>query len=279
METFAPYISPKLYPSQQSIPKAQSLYLLAKYRETGDENYRNQILTGNMRIILALCSRKEYQHPNILIHDLIQEACMGFLKGIELFKPEKAGRAGVATYAYNEARGAILDFIRESGYNIKVPDNCHRAYKSMMKRVHVEEQKEQTHISPDVLIADKYPYQQHGALAILTRSYADPETTHIAEGENHSYNRSDIQRILLAGNSLPEPQRSLFRAYFGLSKDDYQKLLKKNSFTEIQAQRIISGCINKIRKSVGHREDTEKRFVVKPKERIFAAATQVRLFL
>src|SRR5687768_1143543 len=112
-QTFAPYISPQHYPlNQPHISQAEALTLLLKYRATGRPEYRNAILTGNMKMIAKLCRQPEYQYHQISIDDLMQEASIGFLKGVDRYDPGKS-KASISNYARHDAEGAVRKFIQQ----------------------------------------------------------------------------------------------------------------------------------------------------------------------
>jgi RNA polymerase sigma factor (sigma-70 family) len=238
---------------RKSITQEQALNLLKLYRETGNPEYRNAILIGNMRFVTDLAGKPEYQVPNVPINDIIQEACIGFLKGIEKYDIEKGHKIKISSYALFEARGCIHNFIRYSADAVPVTDDAHRAYRVMLKRADAAEQEHQMEIKPsEMLIEDKRAYEKAGAISILTRHYSDPVHLNVAKRETNDYTRADMNRILEAGNDLWEPHRSIFRAYYGLSQDDYAKLIKKLGFTRNKAKAIIESCLTFIRQDIGY---------------------------
>ena len=69
-------------------------YYLDKFME-GDEDARNILIERNLRLVAHIC--KKYNIPNVEQDDLISIGTIGFIKGINTFKPDK--NVKLATYA------------------------------------------------------------------------------------------------------------------------------------------------------------------------------------
>lgn len=68
----------------------------------------NQFLIDNQRIIHKIC--QDFKHCGIEYDDLVQEASIGFLKGIRTYSPDKGSIP--TTYCYKCAKTAVLMIIR-----------------------------------------------------------------------------------------------------------------------------------------------------------------------
>lgn len=68
----------------------------------------NQFMIDNQRIIHKIC--QEFKHCGIEYDDLVQEASIGFLKGIRTYSADKGSIP--TTYCYKCARTAVLMAIR-----------------------------------------------------------------------------------------------------------------------------------------------------------------------
>lgn len=68
----------------------------------------NQFMIDNQRIIHKIC--QEFKNYGIEYEDLVQEASIGFLKGIRTYTPNKGSLP--TTYCYKCARTAVLMVIR-----------------------------------------------------------------------------------------------------------------------------------------------------------------------
>ena len=83
-------------------------YYLDKFME-GDEDARNILIERNLRLVAHIC--KKYNIPNIEQDDLISIGTIGFIKGINTFKPDK--NVKLATYASRCIENEIL-FLRSN---------------------------------------------------------------------------------------------------------------------------------------------------------------------
>lgn len=84
-------------------------YYLDKFME-GDENARNILIERNLRLVAHIC--KKYNIPNLELDDLISIGTIGFIKGINSFKPDK--NVKLATYASRCIENEILMFLRSN---------------------------------------------------------------------------------------------------------------------------------------------------------------------
>ena len=84
-------------------------YYLDKFME-GDENARNILIERNLRLVAHIC--KKYNIPNMEQDDLISIGTIGFIKGINTFKPDK--NVKLATYASRCIENEILMFLRSN---------------------------------------------------------------------------------------------------------------------------------------------------------------------
>lgn len=294
LPAFAPYTSPNHYPSEDiSMGQEEALKLLHEYRLTGKEAPRNKILMGNMRRILGLCKRPEFQVADIPHEDILQEAIIGFMKGIDKYDEAKAitvrGTASISTHAYRWAEKFIKLHIQQCGHSVRVPDNCERAYKVMMVKYEEARREHETdYIAPDALIGGEipkekggkskpfHPYQIAGALTIHTRSYADPNATPIAAEADYHHHSKDVQHVMEAADRLPEPQRGIFRAYYGLGDIELKKLMKQKRYSQADVEKIVAGCITKIRRALSYNE-ANRSTVPTPRERVFVKAEQLSI--
>ncbi len=76
----------------------------------GDENARNILIERNLRLVAHIC--KKYNVPNVELDDLISIGTIGFIKGINSFKPDKNVR--LATYASRCIENEILMYLRST---------------------------------------------------------------------------------------------------------------------------------------------------------------------
>ena len=102
------YISnSNLFP--EPLSQKEEKYYLEKFMD-GDEEARNILIERNLRLVAHIC--KKYNVPNVELDDLISIGTIGFIKGINTFKPDK--NVKLATYASRCIENEILMFLRSS---------------------------------------------------------------------------------------------------------------------------------------------------------------------
>lgn len=86
--------------------------LLARYKETGDKNSRNDIVLayGNLIRYAAISTRNMYQ-KYADTEDIVNEAALALMAAIDTFDMER--NVKFETYASMKMRGAIIDYIRK----------------------------------------------------------------------------------------------------------------------------------------------------------------------
>lgn len=264
----------------KSMPPAEAIEQMEQYRLTGEVKFRNAVIEGNAGMLIKLVNNDRYKFPNIDIQDLLQEARIGFTKGLENYSKEAAtskhGTAKPANYAFHYARGAVLAFIREHGYNIPIPDKCHRAYKLMMTRVEAAQQEYHTeNLSPLSFMGDQQPYKQDGAMAIANRHYLDPTNVEDEIYYNHGPSRSDLHCALNHLSAIPEPQRSVVRAHFGIGDESAEEMMERTGFDNGTVIRVVQGVVQKLRRLMYQTVAPEPKSA---RDRVFAPAHQPGLF-
>lgn len=260
-------------PDAQMPPAVAREYLI-RYQKTKDVSYRNAVITGNAGMLIDLANKPDFRFGSVDVEDLRQEAFIGFSVGLDNYNTDS--KAAPANYARFYAKGALFAYVRLNGHNIPIPDNCHRAYKIMLKRAEAAmHEHESENINYSSLIHDQWPYQQAGALAIMHNRYDEPEDLEIPVC-GFGYSRMDISKIMQCFLSLPEPQQSICRSHFGMSDETLPELQKRTGYSKGTIDRIIQGSIQRIRNEVMPGENAP--MVAPARERIFTRSTQVNLF-
>ena len=89
--------------------------------KAGDEEARRQLIDGNLRLVLSIIQRFTNRRENL--DDLFQVGCIGLIKAIDSFKPDKGTR--LATYAAKCVENEILMHfrsIKKSAHDISLED-------------------------------------------------------------------------------------------------------------------------------------------------------------
>lgn len=92
--------------------------LIREYRETGDVIARDKIFERNTALVTSIV--KAYPNGSILgFEDLYQEGCLGLLKAIDRFDPEKGFK--FSTYATWWIKQAIKRALADNNRSIRIP--------------------------------------------------------------------------------------------------------------------------------------------------------------
>ena len=91
------------------LTQAQMDSLLKKARQ-GDENARQELIEGNLRLVLSVIQRfdKRGENPD----DLFQVGCIGLIKAISNFDPDKQVR--FSTYGVPMIAGEVRRYLRDN---------------------------------------------------------------------------------------------------------------------------------------------------------------------
>ncbi|MBI3923991.1 MAG: SigB/SigF/SigG family RNA polymerase sigma factor [Armatimonadetes bacterium] len=91
--------------------------LLAQYAGTRDSAIKDELVTQHLNLVRYLAGKFANRGENL--EDLIQVGCLGLIKAIERFDPERGTE--FTTYATPTIVGEIKRHFRDKGWAIKVP--------------------------------------------------------------------------------------------------------------------------------------------------------------
>ena len=97
--------------------KARTRELFLHYREHGDEESRDELITMYLNLVKYLASR--FRNRGEPIDDLVQVATIGLIKAIDRFDVDRA--VEFTTYATPTIIGELKRYFRDKGWAIKVP--------------------------------------------------------------------------------------------------------------------------------------------------------------
>jgi RNA polymerase sigma-B factor len=91
--------------------------LLLRYHSEGDLEAREELVLRFMPLARRLASR--YRHSGEPLEDLAQVACLGLLKAIDRYDPERG--SGFTSYALPTMLGEVKRHFRDKGWALRVP--------------------------------------------------------------------------------------------------------------------------------------------------------------
>lgn len=91
---------------------------LAKQYKSGDQSAKEKLTNHNLRLVAYVASAYKNRIKHLKIMDIIQEGCIGLLKAIDRYEPEKGA---FSTYAIPWIRQAIMRAIDNQDEDIRKP--------------------------------------------------------------------------------------------------------------------------------------------------------------
>jgi RNA polymerase sigma-B factor len=91
--------------------------LLVRYHRTGDLDAREELVVRFMPLARQLAAR--YRHAGEPLEDLVQVACVGLIKAVDRYDPERGN--GFTRYAVPTMLGEIKRHFRDKGWSVHVP--------------------------------------------------------------------------------------------------------------------------------------------------------------
>jgi RNA polymerase sigma-B factor len=91
--------------------------LLREYHEDGDLRARERLIQQYMPLVKSLARRHSMRGE--LYEDLVQVGCIGLIKAVDRFDPER--RVEFGAFAIPNVAGEIKRYLRDRGWPIKIP--------------------------------------------------------------------------------------------------------------------------------------------------------------
>lgn len=248
----------------------EALENLKLYRETGDLKYRDAILVGNLKLLYHLSVK--CWTPGFNLSDLFQEACIGFIDGIDKYDEKKAitkdGKAKVSSYSYFYAKKYVLAYIENNFTSIKFTRRPLRASQKIKKLIEaaVKELEASESIIPyEYLLQNASKMELRGALEIskpqlsLSKPITESDNSEIyledtISDKNEAENRInfdlnlEIVYDLIA--DLNRKSERLLLSKFHLSDEDFIYVCFEYGMGEYEGNLYIDDLILHLRKSL-----------------------------
>jgi RNA polymerase sigma-B factor len=97
--------------------RAEDERLLGRYHRDGDIAAREELIERFLPLARQLASR--YKHAGEPYEDLVQVACVGLLKAVDRYEPERS--RGFVKYAVPTMLGELKRHFRDKGWSVHVP--------------------------------------------------------------------------------------------------------------------------------------------------------------
>lgn len=113
----------------KDVPVENPEALMRKYKETGDQEIRNQLVMHYIqRVNIAIYNMRSILLSNIPFEDFFNQGVIALIDCIERYDPDRG--ASFDTYSYTVIRGAILKYLRKQNW---LPNRVWDARKKIKK--------------------------------------------------------------------------------------------------------------------------------------------------
>jgi RNA polymerase sigma-B factor len=245
--------------------KERTRELFRRYRATGDEASRDELVTMYLNLVKYLASR--FRNRGEPIDDLVQVGTIGLIKAIDRFDIER--EVEFTTYATPTIVGELKRYFRDKGWAIKVPRRLQELSFRVNQAVDALTQKQQR--SPTIPeIAEYLGVTSEEVLEALETSeaynFVSLESDRNQDGsdsfsileyigkDDHLMAVVDDRTTLAAAlkDLTPQEQRVLYLRFFeGLTQTEIAKQL---SISQMQVSRLLRKTLKVLRENLVREE-------------------------
>lgn len=256
--------------SKQYITDENALKYLKLYKETNDTTYRDIILNGNVKLMVHLAMKSWI--PGFYISDLFQEACIGFIEGLNKYDEKKAltkdGKAKISSYAYFYSKKYVLYFIETHSSSIKFTRRPLRAAQKIKKLIEgavKEFEVNENHIPYSYMLNDSSKNEIRGAMDIATTQISlsspigDKDGNELFIGDTISDNseqqvqmdfKLNLESIYELINTLNPKSKRLLLSKFEITNEDFIYLCFEYGMGEYEGNIFVNDIIAHLKKSL-----------------------------
>lgn len=193
----------------------KQIELLVKYRSTGKDEYKNQVIESNYRFIYSYANK--FSHHEFSREELFHYGVIGFSKALDRFEIDRGLK--IITYANTWMRDEITKHIRDNGYMIRLPAN---RFRQLRKAMQSEEYKKDGTLDfhNEVLLA-----VSSDPMSFDTPTISDSSLTihdiirSTADTAESTLSNSTRTKLLYAIAKLDKKEQIVIRGTFGLDSE------------------------------------------------------------
>lgn len=241
----------------------EAMELFLKYKQTGELKYRDKIVEGYMKLMLYVAIK--YWQPGFVVSDLLQEAVIGFIIGIDKYNNEKYsefGKAKLSSYCFFYSRKYIIDFIEKNKCIVKItysPLRASQKLKKMMDTAVAVMELDERMIPLDVVLKQNVTMEMAAALGALSATTAIVSTnTHeeidfVSDGGIYSYEIYSSTEYSIAFeniNSLNEKSRDLLLSKYNLIDTSFEEMCSNYNVSTSAGNKFVKETIEHLKKSL-----------------------------
>ncbi len=241
----------------------EAMELFKLYKSTGELKYRDKIVEGYMKLMLYVAIK--YWQPGFLVSDLLQEAVIGFMLGIDKYNNEKYsefGKAKLSSYCFFYSRKYIIDFIEKNKCIVKItysPLRASQKLKKMMDTAVAVMELDERMIPLDVVLKQNVTMEMAAALGALSASTAIVSTNNheeidfVSDGGIYSYEMYSVTEYAITFehiNSLNEKAKDLLLSKYNLIGETFDDMCSKHKVSTSSGNKFVKETIEHLKKSL-----------------------------
>ena len=216
-----------------------------------------------MKLMLYVAIK--YWQPGFVVSDLLQEAVIGFIIGIDKYNNEKYsefGKAKLSSYCFFYSRKYIIDFIEKNKCIVKItysPLRASQKLKKMMDTAVAVMELDERMIPLDVVLKQHVTMEMAAALGALSATTAIVSTnTHeeidfVSDGGIYSYEIYSSTEYSIAFeniNSLNDKSRDLLLAKYNLIDQSFDDMCSNYNVSTSSGNKHVKETIEHLKKSL-----------------------------
>ena len=241
----------------------EAMELFKLYKSTGELKYRDKIVEGYMKLMLYVAIK--YWQPGFLVSDLLQEAVIGFMLGIDKYNNEKYsefGKAKLSSYCFFYSRKYIIDFIEKNKCIVKItysPLRASQKLKKMMDTAVAVMELDERMIPLDVVSKQNVTMEMAAALGALSATTAIVSTNNhdeidfVSDGGIYSYEMYSVTEYAITFehiNTLNEKAKDLLLSKYNLIEQTFDDMCSKHKVSTSSGNKFVKETIAHLKKSL-----------------------------
>jgi DNA-directed RNA polymerase specialized sigma subunit len=241
----------------------EAMELFKLYKSTAELKYRDKIVEGYMKLMLYVAIK--YWQPGFLVSDLLQEAVIGFMLGIDKYNNEKYsefGKAKLSSYCFFYSRKYIIDFIEKNKCIVKItysPLRASQKLKKMMDTAVAVMELDERMIPLDVVLKQNVTMEMAAALGALSATTAIVSTNNhdeidfVSDGGIYSYEMYSVTEYAITFehiNTLNEKAKDLLLSKYNLIEQTFDDMCSKHKVSTSSGNKFVKETITHLKKSL-----------------------------
>lgn len=251
---------------------------LALLAQQGDKKAREKVVNSNLRLVVSIAYKYEYKIQHMQVLDIIQEGCLGLMKSVDKFDPE---RGSFITCAHIWIEQAITRAIENTEKEIRLPVHVNEKRTQYIKLLN-EYERSNKPIPTDEEICKKLKISEELLYNLKNTSMAsesinrkikeedsDTELENFIIVEDDSYDRiieeMEDRYICIIAKEVLSPKLYYVFYYRCLTEQPktLEKIAKTLGITKEGVRQLEEKALSKIKPYVDKKDPRNKKYLEK----------------